>query len=169
MVLVSSLAKFKQLPDGFGFEFWEIQPLAKHFWYYIVENTAQRFCLESCEFQTNVHRLFDKPGHLFETPKIQDQNHWAVVSTTQYQRCLAIYSIFGLVLLEFQPSAKHLWSCVVETTAQRFWSWIVGISTNCPSFVWCSWTFVWNSQDSRPKPLGSGFNYAIPKVFGNLF
>ena len=92
MVLVSSLAKFKQLPNGFGFEFWEIPPIAKQFWY-----------------------------------------------------------------------------CIVSNTAQRFWSWILWISNNYPSFVWYSWTFVWNSQDSRPKPLGSGFNYAIPKVFGNLF
>ena len=41
----------------------------------------------------------------------------------------------GLESCEFERTAKHLWSCEVQTTAHRFWYWILGSSNNCPAIL----------------------------------
>ena len=38
---------------------------------------------------------------------------------------------FDLQSWKSQPIAKHLWSCVFQTAAQRFWSRVFENSTNC--------------------------------------
>ena len=205
MVLVSSRAKFKQLPNGFGFEFWEIRPIAKHFWYCIVENTAQRFWSRFLGSPSNCPTLLvrESPNNCPTFLVLGSSSTWPTVLVLSQGKFKQRLNGFGLE------------SCEVQTTAERFWFWILGNSTNCQTFLvlhsWnhCPTVLVLNlgnfKQMSRnikqtidsclkfprfkqlsivclifldiclkfprvkTNSLGSGFNYAIPKAFGNLF
>ena len=154
-VLVSSLAKIKQLHNGFGLESWKFKQLPNtlgleklkkqligfdlEFWE--VKTTANGVGLASWEVQTTGHWFwslkikklpsnpaFEEFKQLFNTLVLEmskkqlhcfGRGSWTDQTTSHR---------FRFRVFRNSTNAKHLWSCLVETTAQRFCSWILGIS-----------------------------------------
>ena len=105
----------KTTANVLGLASWEVQTTGRWFWSLKIKKLPSTPALEEFKqlFNTLVLEMSKKQLHCFGRGSWTDQT-----TSHRFQ-----FRIFGN-----STNAKHLWSCLVDTTAQRFCSWILGIS-----------------------------------------